>query len=435
MPRSLRVKRDRIQTVKLAVRRNGFPSQRSLAEEVGFALATVSNFLTGKPVDFITFEELCRRLALEWKDVAALDLEGVDTIVDESADRRKLPNLSPNLSPVYPNGAVPLGSNFYLERAQIEEQIDREITRPGALVRIRAPREMGKTSLLLRTLHEAKRQGYHTVSLNLEQVDRSILGDLPQFLRWLCANIARQLQLKPLLDDYWDEDLGSKISCTAYFQEYLLAQIDTALVLALDEVNQIFEHPQVARDFLPLLRSWFEEAKTLAIWQKLRLIVVHSTEIYVPLQLTQSPFNVGLPIQLPYFGLDEVQRLARCYGLSWSDGGEANQLMGLVGGHPALVHTAIYHLSSGEIGLSQLLKTAATPTGIYHHHLLRHWVTLAEQPELASALQRVMQATEPVELAPILAHKLNSLGSISQFGDRFVPSCELYRQAFISMKF
>jgi DNA-binding Xre family transcriptional regulator len=431
MPRSLRVKRDRIQTVKLAVRRNGFPSQRSLAEEVGFALATVSNFLTGKPVDFITFEELCRRLALEWKDVAALDFEVIDTIVAESADRRKLPKLSP----VYPNGAVPLGSNFYLERAQIEAQIDREITRPGALVRIRAPREMGKTSVLLRTLHEAKRQGYHTVSLNLEQVDRSILGDLPQFLRWLCANIARQLQLKPLLDDYWDEDLGSKISCTAYFQEYLLAQIDTALVLALDEVNQIFEHPQVARDFLPLLRSWFEEAKTLAIWQKLRLIVVHSTEIYVPLQLTQSPFNVGLPIQLPYFGLDEVQRLARCYGLSWSDGEEANQLMGLVGGHPALVHTAIYHLSSGEIDLSQLLETAATPTGIYQHHLLRHWVTLAEQPELASALQRVMQATEPVELAPILAHKLNSLGSISQSGDRFVPSCELYRQAFISMKF
>jgi DNA-binding Xre family transcriptional regulator len=429
MPRSLRVKRDRIQTVKLAVRRNGFPSQRSLAEEVGFALATVSNFLTGKPVDFLTFEELCRQLALEWKEIA--DLEVFSTTVEDSAEP---PQKLPNLSPVYPNGAVPLGSNFYLERVQIEEQIDREITKPGALVRIKAPREMGKTSLLLRSLDEAKRRGYHTVSLNLEQVDRSILSDLPQFLRWLCANTARQLQLKPQLEDYWDEDLGSKISCSAYFQEYLLAQIDTPLVLALDEVNQIFEHPQVARDFLPLLRSWFEEAKTLAIWQKLRPIVVHSTEIYVPLQLTQSPFNVGLPIQLPYFGLEEVQQLARCYGLNWSDGGEANQLMRLVGGHPALVHMAIYHLSSGEIGLSQLLETAATPTGIYHHHLLRHWVTLAEQPELASALQMVMQANEPVALAPILAHKLTSLGSIAQFGDRFVPSCELYRQAFINIQ-
>lgn len=75
MPRSLRVQQAQLDVVKLALRRNGFPSQRSLAEDVGFALATVSNFLTGKPVDFGNFEELCRRLALEWREIAALDFE------------------------------------------------------------------------------------------------------------------------------------------------------------------------------------------------------------------------------------------------------------------------------------------------------------------------------------------------------------------------
>jgi hypothetical protein len=70
MPRSLRVQRDRLGQVKLALRRNSFPSQRSLAEEVGYALATVSNFLTGKPVDCGTFEELCRRMAPDWRDVS-----------------------------------------------------------------------------------------------------------------------------------------------------------------------------------------------------------------------------------------------------------------------------------------------------------------------------------------------------------------------------
>jgi hypothetical protein len=47
MSRSLRVQQDCIEKVKLALRRNNFPSQRALAEEAGFALATVSNFLTG----------------------------------------------------------------------------------------------------------------------------------------------------------------------------------------------------------------------------------------------------------------------------------------------------------------------------------------------------------------------------------------------------
>jgi DNA-binding Xre family transcriptional regulator len=46
-----------------------------LAEDVGFALATVSNFLTGKSVDFTTFEELCRRLALDWREIANLNDE------------------------------------------------------------------------------------------------------------------------------------------------------------------------------------------------------------------------------------------------------------------------------------------------------------------------------------------------------------------------
>jgi AraC-like DNA-binding protein len=361
-----------------------------------------------------------------------MDFEVSSQTIDKNLETPEFLDANQDTSPSYPNGAVPLGSPFYLERALLEEQVEQEIRKPGALVRIKAPREMGKTSLLLRILDYAKRLGYHTVSLNLEQVDQAILSDLNQFLRWLCANTARQLQLKPSLDEYWDEDLGSKISCTSYVEDYLLESIATPLVLALDEVNQIFEHPQVAKDFLPLLRSWYEEAKTLPIWQKLRLIVVHSTEIYVPLQLNQSPFNVGLPIQLNTFSEREVQQLAQCYGIDWSDGEAARQLMDMVGGHPALVQIALYHLSRGEITLAQLLETAPTATGIYNHHLQRHWVTLEEQPELAQALDTVLSATEPVQVDTIQAYKLSSLGLIKQSGDKAIPACKLYRQYFKS---
>lgn len=428
MPRSLKVKQDFLDKVKMAVRRNGFPSQRSLAEEVGYALATVSNFLTGKPVDYVTFTEICEQLGLEWRDVANLDFAVSAQTTDKNPASPELSDVNQDTSPCYPSGSVPLGSRFYLKRTPLEEQVEQEIRKPGALIRIKASREMGKTSLLLRILEYANRLGYRTVSLNLEQVDRAILSDINQFLRWLCANTARQLELKPNLDEYWDEDLGSKICSTLYLQGYLLEQIGTPLVLALDEVSRIFEHPEVAQDFLPLLRSWYEEAKRLSTWGKLRLIVVHSTEIYVPLQLNQSPFNVGLPIELTYFSLDEVQQLAQCYGLDWSDGEEARQLMDMVGGHPALIHTAIYHLSRREMTLAQLLETASTATGIYNHHLHRHSVALEQQPELASALHAVMNATEPVELEPILAYKLNSLGLIKQLGNKAILGCGLYRR-------
>ncbi|MDY7014681.1 MAG: AAA-like domain-containing protein, partial [Cyanobacteriota bacterium] len=311
----------------------------------------------------------CRALLESY--VTALTTSEMKSLKAEPAER--FPDIAPTPPPGYPSGSVPLNSPFYLERSSTEEQVYREIEKPGALVRIKAPREMGKTSLLLRILDRANRQGYRTVSLNLEQVDRGILSNLNQFLRWLCANIARQLQCKPILDEYWDEDLGSKISCTLYFQDQVLEASDAPVVLALDEVNQILEHPSVAKDFLPLLRSWYEEAKRLPVWQKLRLVVVHSTEIYVPLELNQSPFNVGLPVQLDSFRPGEVQQLARRYQLDWTEGEETRQFMAMVGGHPALVHLALYHLSRGEIELSQLIETASTATRIYRNHLQRHW--------------------------------------------------------------
>lgn len=335
-------------------------------------------------------------------------------------------------SSCYPNGAIPLESPFYIERVALETQVCEEMRKPGALIRIKAPREMGKTSLLLRILDYASRQGYQTVSLNLEQIDDAILNDLNRFLRWLCANVTRQLQLELRLDDYWDEDIGSKISCCLYFRNHILKQIDSPLVLSLDELQYLFEHPLVAKDVLPLFRSWYEEAKREPIWQKLRLIIVHSTEIYVPLQLKQSPFNVGLPIELSVFSLEQIEQLAQRYGLKWNHTEEAKQLMAMVEGHPALVHMAIYHLSRGEITFTQFLDTAATLSGIYSHHLQRHQATLQAQPELAKALEKVINAQEPISLDAIMTYKLSSMGLIKQLRDKVIPSCELYRQYFAS---
>lgn len=329
--------------------------------------------------------------------------------------------------PSFPSGPITVNSPFYIARPPIETQVFEELQKPGALVRVKAPKDMGKTSLLLQTLHQLDQSKYHTVYLCLGQIDYAICNDLNRFLRWLCVSVSRQLQLEPKLDEYWDDDIGSKVSCTLYFRNYLLSQLNAPLVLALDEVNCIFEHPTVAQDVLPLLRSWYEEAKRLPVWQNFRLIMAHSTEVYVPLQLNQSPFNVGLAVQLPSFTLEQVQQLAQRYALDWDSRDAANQLMKLVGGHPALIHVAIYYLSRGEFTLERLLEVAPTSTGIYQHHLQRHWVTLQEHPALAHAFERLLSATEPIHTESTLAHKLTSMGLIHQSGNEAIVSCQLYQ--------
>jgi diguanylate cyclase (GGDEF)-like protein len=330
----------------------------------------------------------------------------------------------------YPGRPLPLNSPLYINRLRIEELVYKEISKPGSLIRIKAPRKTGKSSLLNRTIACAQSAKYKIAYIDFQETDEILFASLDKFLRWFCANVSRQLNLNNKLDDYWDEDMGSKVCCKIYFEEYLLEQIDAPIVLALNEVNRLFEHLQIANDFLSMLRFWHEVGRTVDIWQKLRLIIVHSTEIHLPININHSPFNVGLSIKLPQFTLEEVQDLASRYGLNWIDRKASQELMSMVGGHPYLINLAFYHLYREEMTLQDLLETSSTATGIYSNHLRNHLAIIREQPELASALLQVVTARESVPLDALIAFKLESMGLIQLDGNQARPSCELYRLYF-----
>jgi hypothetical protein len=287
---------------------------------------------------------------------------------------------------------------------------------------------MGKTSLLNRIVEFAAKQDYRTVRLNLLQADGEKFSSLGKFLRWFCTCVSHELQLPSQLNNYWDEDRGSIVNCTTYFEEHLLEQIDSPLVLALDEVDRVFQSAEITQGFFPMLRSWHEEAKTIDIWEQLRLVVVHSTEDYGPLDINQSPFNVGLPVELTEFTPEQVEDLARRHKLNWNDA-QVQQLMAMVGGHPYLVRWALYHLACQDLTLEKLLQDAPTDAGIYEGHLRRHSGTL-KNPEIAAALKQVVTTSEPVRLETMQAYKLYSMGLIKRIGDRVTPRCQLYQQYF-----
>ncbi|WP_442938431.1 AAA-like domain-containing protein [Nostoc sp.] len=335
----------------------------------------------------------------------------------------------------FPSGPVPLGSPFYINRPPLEEVVCNDILHPGCLIRIKAPRKMGKSSLLNRMIAYAREQDYQIVYLDFQEADQDVFACLDKFLRWFCVNVSRQLNLFPSLDDFWDTEMGSKVSCKIYFEAYLLQYIDhSPVVLALNEVHRVFEHPNIAQDFLPMLRFWHEQGKQEQIWQKLRMVVVHTTEIYIPLNLNQSPFNVGITITLPPFTLNQVQNLALCYGLHWAADSEGAKrlvpLQAMVGGHPYLVSLALYHLCQEEMTLEVLLETASTPVGIYSQHLRELLNLLQKEPELMSAMQQVIATDEKVELDAIAAYKLESMGLVQLNGNQAHSMCELYRLYF-----
>lgn len=379
------------------------------------SLATVSNFLNGRPVDYLNFFEICQKLGLDLQKIADFDSQDSN-------------NSSSSLD-VEPNG-VEVSS--YVERPPIESRCYETILQPGSLLRIKAPKRMGKTWLIDKILYQATKHNYRTVRLSLLLADGAILKSLDEFLRWFCVVVCRQLKLPNQLVEYWEEGLGSNYKCKMYFEEYVLTKIDCPLVLALDEVDRIFPYPHIAKDFFGLLRNWHEEAKTYSIWKKLRLVVAHSTEVYIPLNINCSPFNVGVPIELPEFTPEQVQDLAQRQELDWDAVGAQGlaPLLAMVGGHPYLVQRALYYLTRQEITFEQLLQTAYTESGIYSDHLRGHLWNLQQHPELATAMKKVVDATNSVQLEPMQSFKLQSLGLVRLDGNNVKPWCNLYARYF-----
>ena len=357
-------------------------------------------------------------------------------------DQPPLPVAEPEL----PQGQVDLGSPYYVERPPIEYTAYEAIVRPGALVRIKAPRQMGKTSLMARTLSYARdreiaeahhsgvrrgQDGYLTVSLSFQLADAPVFSDLDKLLEWFCSTITWKLEMPDKLPQFWKLN-GSKIRCTAYFQEYLLLEAEKrglGLVVALDEVDLVFQYINVAADFFGMLRTWNEEAKNETLWRRLGLIIVHSTEVYIPLKINESPFNVGLGIELPEFDSSQVADLASRHGLNWNNELVAD-LMDLVGGHPFLLRMALYYISRQETTLSHLLQTAHTDSGLYGDHLRRHLWNLEQHSELAEALKEVVSTVAPVNLESQSAFKLESMGLVNRQRDEVTPRCKLYRLYF-----
>ena len=178
------------------------------------------------------------------------------------------------------------------------EQCYQILSKPGALLRLTGNRQSGKTILIQQILKQFENDGQRTVYLSLRKVDSSYLYNLDKFLQWLCNEVSRQMQLPSEVADFWDDTTGSKSKCESYFEEYLLTDRDTSLVLCLDDFHRIYQG-KIVLDVCDMLRSWYDNRITNPIWTKLRLVLIYPSEVTPPSIVQNSTlFNTGYVINL-----------------------------------------------------------------------------------------------------------------------------------------
>jgi hypothetical protein len=331
----------------------------------------------------------------------------------------------------------------YISHRAIEGVCQMALTQPGSLIRIKAPNRFGKTELISQLRMFAEGKDYKVVVLDLNRVEAPSLESLDRFLRWFCKQITRKLKLyKPSeigeqIEAYWDDELGSNTSCSDFIEEAILSELDEPLVLALDNVDALFEHQAIVQEFFKLLRSWYEVARREPEWQKLRLILAHSTEAYEFLKIADnhhSPFNVGEPIELPAFDQTQVRDLVAQFSLTSRV--DLNRLYTMLDGHPELLQIGLKFLRlDARRSLDDLWAESTKMAGVFSSHLDSLEALLRKSGYLA-VMRRVAKSAEPFAVAREKADRdaavtLVRFGLVREVGDRcIVPRCELYREHF-----
>ncbi|MEH1948207.1 MAG: NB-ARC domain-containing protein [Nostoc sp.] len=403
MSRSLRVRQEFIQKVKLAVKRNGFPSQRALAFDVGLALATVSNFLTGKPVDYVTFEELCQKLALSWREIADLDLE----LPSQTVDRDKKTGAVTTNN--YQNWGEAIDISVFYGRTEELATLKQWIINDHCrLITLIGMGGIGKTALSVKLAQLLQTEFQYLIWRSLRNAPpiHELLNNLIKFL-----SHQQETTLPENLDD--------KICCLI---EYLRAE---RCLLVLDNVESILSSDKRAGAYRQGYEGYGQLVRSLGETDHQSCLVLTSREKPREIRIKEGINSPIRSLRLSGLTGGEGEKILAEKGFSVSEN-ECQSLIELYAGNPLalkIVATTIHELFDGNV--AQFLEQGTIVFGdisdlldqqfhrlstleqqvMYWLTINREWVSFRELQEdiiPAVSLRDLLETLESLQLRSLI---------------------------------
>ncbi len=325
-----------------------------------------------------------------------------------------------------PEGTMDPESIFYIERPEDKLVFDILKGRRFTVI-IKGPRQVGKSSLLVRAVKNEEDSKKRIALLDFQLLDNSTICDQETFFRRFCSWISDEIGLMDKTNQYWKPELGPVLCCTRYISRYILPASPGGLLIAIDESERIFGSP-FRSDFFGMLRAWHNKRRKNSIWDNLSLLLVTSTEpnMFVT-KMYQSPFNVGTTVTISDFTFRHIRQLNECYGAPLSPHQE-QKLMQVLGGQPYLTHLTINLVASRIKTFDDIIENSLNEASIFANHLQKHLINLQTQKELVMAFDQIIKTESyPDEMSFV---RLSSAGLVIRKNGLPVPRCELYSQYF-----
>lgn len=210
--------------------------------------------------------------------------------------------------------------------------------RRGQFTYVLTARQMGKSSLMVRTAARLRDEGTGVVVLDLTAIGQNLTAE--QWYGGLLTQMAHQLNLEDELEEFWDHQplLGPLQRWMQAVRQVVLPRYPGRVVIFIDEIDSVRSLPFSTDEFFAGIREFYNHRTEDPALERLSFCLLG---VAAPSDLIRdtrvTPFNIGQRIELHDFTEAEAQVLT--FGLSPNDQEGTTLLRRILywtGGHPYL---------------------------------------------------------------------------------------------------
>ena len=331
--RGICVRTESIEKVKSALIRNGYTTQRALAEAAEMSLSTVRKFLKGENISRANFLDLCERLGLDFEEVANLGSVSPPAVTKETIAPLKTTPNSPQPQQYW--GEAPDVSEFYGRTEELETLQQWITVDKCRLIALLGMGGIGKTALSVKLAKTVARENHFQFiiwrSLRESPPVEKIVTDLIKIL---------SCQQETDLPD----SLGEKIT-------KLIGYLNSSRCLVvLDNAESILQDGTQAGCYRQGYEGYGTLLRRLGNSSHQSCVLITSRE--KPTEIAASEGETRLVRTLPVLGLTKsVQKILKAKGISGS-AAEMARLTEVYSGNPLainIVATSIQDLFGGNL--------------------------------------------------------------------------------------